>query len=363
MAGSVMEKQRLENDVIDFSASVNPLGTPKNIVLEIKKGLGNLIRYPDMNATKLREKLGKTLNVDPQSIICGNGSTELIHLIPRAMVFKKVLIVQPTFSDYERACRIACPSCEVSYYMLDRTNNFDVESEKVIDISVKNRVEAVFLCNPNNPTGRLFPYDALMEIAREQRARQIYLIVDESFIDFSHGKSIADTVEQNPYLMVLKSLTKFYGLPGLRLGYGIFPMHIAQALNKCKEPWTVGTLTQAAGITALNENGFKDKSARFISGQKRILERSFKRLGIDYVPSHTNYYLLFTPDAAEVAEYLEGRGILIRGCSNFKGLDHRYLRVAVKSSRDNKTLLKYLKEFFFMNRGTSAPTHNSIPRQ
>jgi threonine-phosphate decarboxylase len=185
MAGSVMEKQRLQNDIIDFSASVNPLGTPKNVVLEIKKGLKNLIRYPDMNATKLREKLGNTLNVDPQSIICGNGSTELIHLIPRTMVFKKVLIVQPAFSDYERACRIACPSCEVSYYMLDRTNNFDVEPEKVIDISAKNQVEAVFLCNPNNPTGRLLPYDALMEIAREQRSRQIYLIVDESFIDFS----------------------------------------------------------------------------------------------------------------------------------------------------------------------------------
>jgi threonine-phosphate decarboxylase len=162
--------------------------------------------------------------------------------------------------------------------------------------------------------------------------------------------------------MVLKSLTKFYGLAGLRLGCGVFPVHIARALNKCKEPWTVSTLAQAAGITALNENGFKDRSARFISEQKKILEKGFKRLGIDYIPSHTNYYLLFTPGAAEVAEYLEGHGILVRGCSNFKGLDHRYLRIAVKSSKDNKTLLKRLKEFSSVDRCTSASLYSSVLR-
>jgi threonine-phosphate decarboxylase len=343
---SVMEKWGIsQNALIDFSASINPLGTPKNVVLEIKKSLRNLIHYPDMNATKLREELGKIYNIDPQSIICGNGCSELIHLIPRTMGFKRVLIVQPTFSDYERACRIARPECIAKYYVLDRKNDFDIEPEVLIDSTIRDDVEAVFICNPNNPTGRLLPYDSLMEIAQALRKQKIYFIVDESFIDFSSGKSFADTVETNPYIIVLKSLTKFYALSGLRLGYGIFPIHIAKMLRECKEPWTVSTLAQAASIAALKESDFKDRATKLINGQKNVLEKGFKNLGIEYIPSHTNYYLLFTPDAPKIAEQLESKGILVKGCSNFKGLDHRYLRVSVKSPRDNKIFLKYMNEF------------------
>ena len=342
---SVMEKRGVSQDAfIDFSASINPLGTPRKVVLEIKKCLKNLVHYPDMNATKVREKLGNVYNIDPQSIICGNGCTELIHLIPRTMGFNKVLVVQPTFSDYERACRIARPECIVTYYILDRKNDFDIEPQILIDTAERDNVEAVFICNPNNPTGRLLGYDGLMEIAQALRKQKIYFIVDESFIDFSSGKSIADTVETNPYIIVLKSLTKFYALAGLRLGYGIFPIHIAKMLKECKEPWTVNTLAQAAGIAALNESDFKDRATKLINGQKRVLEKGFKDLGIDYVPSHANYYLLSTPDAPKIAEQLEMKGILVKGCSNFKGLDHRYLRISVKSPKDNKIFLKYMKE-------------------
>jgi threonine-phosphate decarboxylase len=343
---SVMEKRGVsQNALIDFSASVNPLGTPKKVILEIKKGLRNLIHYPDMNATKLREKLGNTYDIDPQSIICGNGCTELIHLIPRTMGFRKILIVQPTFSDYERACRIARPECIATYYILDRNNDFDVEPQALIDTAVINNVEAVFICNPNNPTGRLLQYDGLMEIAQAMRKQKSYFIVDESFIDFSSGKSFADIVEKNPYVIVLKSLTKFYALAGLRLGFGIFPIHIAKMLKECKEPWTVNSLAQAAGIAALNESDFKNRAMKLINGQKKVLEKGFKNLGMEFIPSHANYYLLFTPDAPKITEQLESNGILVRGCSNFKGLDHRYLRVSVKSQRDNKILLKYMKGF------------------
>jgi threonine-phosphate decarboxylase len=342
---SVMKKRGVSQDtLIDFSSSINPLGTPKNVILEIKRGLKNLIHYPDMNATKLREELGKAYNIDPQSIICGNGCTELIHLIPRTMGFKRVLIVQPTFSDYERACRIARPDCITTYYILDRKNDFDVEPEVLINNSIRNDVEAVFMCNPNNPTGRLLPYDDLTEIAQALRKQKVYFIVDESFIDFSSGKSLADTVEMNPYLIVLKSLTKFYALAGFRLGYGIFPVHIAKMLRECKEPWTVSTLAQVASIAALNESDFKARATKLINGQKRVLEKGFKDLGIEYIPSHANYYLLLTSDATKITEQLESKGILVKGCSNFKGLDHRYLRVSVKSPRDNKILLKYMKE-------------------
>ncbi|HVN95671.1 MAG TPA: threonine-phosphate decarboxylase CobD [Syntrophorhabdaceae bacterium] len=342
---SVMERRGFpQSALIDFSASINPLGTPRNVILEIKKCLKNLIHYPDMNATRLREKLGNAYDIDPKSILCGNGCTELIHLVPRTMGFHKVMIVQPTFSDYERACRIARPECSVMYHILERKRNFDVEPQSLIDDAATERVEAVFLCNPNNPTGRLIDHDMLLDIAQEMRKRQIYLIVDESFMDFSVGRSVAHAVEKNPYLMVLKSLTKFYALAGLRLGYGIFPMHIAAMLRENKEPWTVNTLAQAAGVVALDENDYRERTKKLMSRQRGVFERGFRALGIEYVPSLANYFLLYIPDAPKIAEQLESKGILVRGCANFKGLDHRYLRVAVKSPKDNRSLLTSLKE-------------------
>jgi threonine-phosphate decarboxylase len=333
-----------QSALIDFSASINPLGTTRNVILEIKKGLKNLIHYPDMGATKLTKKLGDLCNIDPESIICGNGCTELIHLVPRTMGFQKILVVQPTFSDYERACKIARSQCIATYYMLERKNDFDIEPQKLIDNAIIENVEAIFMCNPNNPTGRLLGKNTFLEIAQIMRKQKIYLIVDESFIDFSDGESAADAVEKNPYLIVLKSMTKFYGLAGLRLGWGVFPVHIARMLREYKEPWTVSTLAQAAGIAALEESNYKDRTRKVMKMQRRFLEKGFERLGIDYIPSHANYYLLYIPHAPKTTERLANKGILVRGCSNFKGLDHRYLRVAVKSPKDNRLLLKHMKD-------------------
>lgn len=331
-------------NVIDFSASINPLGTSRNVILEIKKNLRHLIHYPDNRVKKLTDKIAETLNIDPEYVFCGNGSTELIYLIPRVIGFKKVLLVQPTFSDYERACRIAYPQCVVTDYLLERSNDFDIEPQKLINYALDKKVGAVFICNPNNPTGRLVAKEGLLEIVEATQNQQIYLIVDESFIDFCQDGTVAGEVKNNPYLIVLRSMTKFYALAGLRLGYGIFPPIIAGMLKKYKEPWSVNALAQAAGIAALNESSLKERTMKIISRQKRILEKGFRNLGIDYVPSHANYYLLCTPHAQRIAEGLSRRGIMVRDCSNFKGLDHRYLRIAVKSQKENGLLLKHMEE-------------------
>jgi threonine-phosphate decarboxylase len=168
--------------------------------------------------------------------------------------------------------------------------------------------------------------------------------VDESFIDFCPGESVAGNVQKNPYLIVLRSMTKFYALAGLRLGYGIFPLNIAGMLKELKEPWSVNTLAQIAGMAALGEDIYNERTIKIINKQKKALEKGLQRLGIDYIPSHANYYLLHTPKAGKIAEGLAQRGIVVRGCSNFKGLDHRYLRIAVKSQKENELLLKHMEE-------------------
>ena len=340
-----MENRSLDQgSVIDFSASVNPLGTSKNVIREIKKNLKNLIHYPDINTTGLIDKIAENLGVSKKSIVCGNGSTELIYLVPRTLRFQKVLIPQPTFSDYERSCRLAYPSCAITDYMLERKNNFDVEPGDLLNKILGTKPDAIFLCNPNNPTGRLIEKEALLEIAKQAKKQKSYLIVDESFIDFCPGSSVADKVEKNPYLIVLKSMTKFYALAGLRLGYGIFPIHIAGKMKENREPWSVNTLAQTAGIAALNEDKYKEKTIRVINKEKKALEKRLQGLGIDYTPSHANYYLLYTPKAGKITEKLAQRGIMVRDCSNFKGLDHRYIRIAVKSQKENRLLLKHMEE-------------------
>ncbi|OPY72935.1 MAG: Threonine-phosphate decarboxylase [Syntrophorhabdus sp. PtaU1.Bin058] len=329
--------------VIDFSASINPLGPPDNVVSEIKRHLRHIIHYPDPDMRRLRAKISQTLNVDPGSIVCGNGCTELIYLLPKAMKFKKVIMPAPTYGDYERACRVLMQA-SVTHHMLKRDESFDIRTAGLIKAIRSGEADALFLCNPNNPTGRFVEKEDLLEIAEAAKKHRMYLIVDESFIDFVGTGSVVDAVERNPYLIVLKSMTKFYALPGLRLGYGVFPMGVARAIRRHQASWSVNTLAQAAGIAALDNEDYRKMTMEVIGKQKKVLEKGFSALNAYYVPSSANYYLLRLPNAGDVKGYLENKGILVRDCSNFKGLDHTYIRVAVKSSGQNKNLLKHMGE-------------------
>lgn len=344
---SLMDETGLpEGEIIDFSASINPLGPPESVVNEIKKQLKNLIHYPDPDAKRLRLKLGNIFNISPESIICGNGCTELIYLIARTMRFKKILIPAPTFGEYEKACRIANPESVLIYYDLKKTEDFDINHVSFINTIIKNKADAVFLCNPNNPTGRLIKREDMLEIAEAATRQKVYLIVDESFIDFCPDGSVIDAVKNNPYLVVLRSMTKIYALAGLRLGYGILPLGLVEAIKKQKEPWSVNMLAQIAGVAALEDSHYKSRSMRIIKQNKVILENGFTRLGIDYTPTAANYYLLNSLHGKKIAEMLRLKNIIVRDCSNFRGLDDTYIRVAVSSKKHIKMLLKYLKDYF-----------------
>ena len=204
--------------------------------------------------------------------------------------------------------------------------------------------DAAFLCNPNNPTGRALKKADAIKIADASRKLKCYLIIDEAFIDFVPEESVIKEVGKNPYLIVLRSLTKFYALSGLRIGYGVFPLNITETIKKHKEPWTVNTLAQTAGIAAFNDTAFKKKTFRVIKQEKDFLEKEFKRLEISYVPSQANYYLLRINHAKEIISALGDKGILVRDCSNFKGLDGKYIRIAVKSRKNNMRLIGELGE-------------------
>ncbi len=333
-----------EGSIIDFSASINPLGVPESVISEIKSDIRHIANYPDPDTKKLRLEIAKKHGIEPESILCGNGSTELIYLIARALRPENILIPAPTFSEYEKACAgsqaMTVGTRNIRYLTLNKNDHFDIDTAEFIHSMTGCNM--AFLCNPNNPTGRLLKKEDVVRTAKAAKELKCYLVVDEAFIDFLPEESVIHEVEKNPYLIVLRSMTKFYALTGLRLGYGVFPSGLVEVMQQQKEPWSVNILAQRAGVVAMNDSSYKNETFKIIRMEKQFMEEAFEKMGLDYLPSSANYYLIRPHSAEEVRISLRKKGILVRGCSDFIGLDESYIRVAVKSRRDNALLIEEL---------------------
>ncbi len=326
-----------EKSLIDFSASINPLGISDRVRNVIKQELDGLVNYPDPDTGKLKEAIARHHGIENETIICGNGSTELIYLIPRAFKPLKVLLPSPSFSEYERACKLnyelRIMNCE-----LREENGFQIVPEEFI--GAMQGCDMAFLCNPNNPTGGLLKKEVVLEIAVAARDAECVLVLDEAFIDFIPDESVIDSVKDNPYLIVLRSMTKFHALTGLRIGYCVINREMLPVIRKYKEPWTVNHLAQTSAIAALEDTDYTLKTIEMMREEKRYMERRFKEIGLEFFPSAANYYLLKIHDATGMVLELRKKGILVRDCSNFRGLDGSYIRVAVKSREHNEMLIK-----------------------
>ncbi len=326
-----------EKNLVDFSASINPLGISDRVRDVIKQELDGLVNYPDPDTRKLKEAIAMHHGIDSETVICGNGSTELIYLIPRALKPSKVLVSSPSFSEYERACTL---NREL------RITNYELRKEDGFRIAPDGFGEAIrgcdmaFLCNPNNPTGGLLKKDDVLAIAEAAEREKCFLVVDEAFIDYDPGESVIGSVEDFSYLIVLRSMTKFYALTGLRIGYGVVNKEMLARINEYKEPWTVNHLAQTAAVAALEDEAYAARTMDMIQEEKRYVEKRFHEVGIEFIPSAANYYLLKIKDAESAVIELRKKGILVRDCSNFRGLDNSYIRVAVKSREQNEMLIK-----------------------
>jgi threonine-phosphate decarboxylase len=201
-----------------------------------------------------------------------------------------------------------------------------------------------FLCNPNNPTGHVLQRKDVLKIADAAREIKCMLVVDEAFIDFVPENSLTEHVKDYPNVMVLRSLTKFYALTGLRVGYGVASKELLESIKEFKEPWTVNNMAQTAAITALDDKEYIEETRELIAKEKEYLESAFQELGVPFFPSAVNFYLLKIDRAGDIVSKLRRKGILVRGCSNFRGLDDSYIRVAVRSHEQNEILLKELAE-------------------
>ena len=329
------------NELMDFSASINPLGISERVREVIKAELDSLIHYPDPDASELRQVIGRHHDIDPGSVICCNGSTELIYLLPAALKPERVLITSPAFSEYENAIRRGQGS-EVRELVLKEENGFKIIPTEFIE--AMKGCDMAFLCNPNNPTGDLLSKEEVLGIAEAARELKCILVLDEAFIDFCPDGSVIGHVSGNPYLIVLRSMTKFYAITGLRAGYGVFHPEVIGEIREFKEPWTMNTLAQKAAIAAIDDTDYAEKTMDVINNEKEFIENGLREMGIEFLPSAVNYYLLKTGNSTRVSQGMKERGVVVRDCSNFRGLDDSYIRVAVRSRRENEALLSGLME-------------------
>jgi len=349
-----------ERKILDFSSPVNPLGVSKKVKAEMRRHLKYLNNHPDPETKRLCQKLAQHHGISPSGVICGNGSTELVHLILKALRPRTVLIPSPSNAIYEMSLlRVKVSEGwnggpKIKYLALNEKDGFEIRPEEFINAIKENNVSpdsahsnmlsgsVAFISNPNKTTGRLLNKGNIRMISEAAKKTGWHLVVDEALIDFCPGNSVIEDVADNPYLIVLRTQSYFHALAGLRIGYGIFHPGISMAFGETMGPLPVNSLAQRAAVIAVRDKVYWKETLKVLAQEKIYLEKSFRRLGIDYLPSDANVYLLKNVNADEINRRLRKKGILLRDFSDILGLGSSFLGIAVKSHKENAILIREL---------------------
>lgn len=347
--GNIYKFQREgKREILDYSSNINPLGVPETLRKAALENFSVLERYPDINYVELRESIGNYNNINSENIIVGNGATEVLFLFAKALNPKKVLIVSPTFAEYDRALKNT--GAEIDYFELREKEDFILNKERFIE-TAKNYNLAV-ICNPNNPTGKFISKEIINEINSELVKSGTKLFLDECFIEFISDwqkKSAAEFCSEN--IFILRALTKFFALPGLRLGYGIcFDKNITEKINEIREPWSVNSFADLAGKVILKDEKYISKTEKWISEERTWFTNSLKEFEqtgkIKVYNTETNFILIKLKNmkAEDFRKKMTEKNILVRDASNFKFLNEYYVRMAIKDREKNQKVISAVEE-------------------
>ncbi len=342
-----------ENNIIDFSVSTNPFMPPPGIKEAI--AAAPIERYPDSQATALCRALAEKLGVDTANILAGSGTTELIRLITQ-VYFRagdRIVIIEPTYGEYETACRLT--GARVVKYHTAETEGFSPRIKEVVDIIRQKQARGVFICNPNNPTGN---YLSRNDIEKVMGAiKDGLLILDEAYLPFVAESWDSLDLIKNGNIVILRSMTKDYGLPGLRLGYAVACPEIINALRIALPPWNVNAVAQKAGLAVFHEDNYLKNSLEKTREARDFLIGEIKRLGFKVLNSDANFFLLKVDNATTFRRALLTKGILVRDCSSF-GLK-QYIRLAPRPLAECQKLIEALTDILkTKNDAVSQPKSN-----
>ena len=331
---------------LDFSANICPFGANEAVCQAAIRGMEMVTAYPDSQCRRLRQKLAETLKIPVEWIIAGNGAADVLFSLVLAEKPGKGMILAPAFQEYEQALRSV--DSEVIVWKRNPKQAFRLDEEFLVRLEkeLKTGLDMVFFCTPDNPSGVVISKDILLqslELCEKYYAR---MVVDESFWEFAFDReeeTMLPYIGQFQSLFLLRSFTKMYGIPGLRLGYGLCSdTDLLERMEEVRQPWSVSIPAQEAGIAALDEMDWCRQVRSYVTEQRMWLAGELESMGCKVYPSSANYLLFYLDQ--ELMESLKRKGILIRDCSNYQGLTKGYYRIAVKTEEENRQLIDAIRD-------------------
>lgn len=337
---------------LDFSANINPLGMPKDVWISVIPAGLSAVCYPDPTCRQLRDGLAAAHGISGEMILCGNGGADLIYRIAYAMRRElaeaggsparpwKALVPAPAFLDYGQAleqagAQVAAPIMGTDFML----------QETILD-QITPDIAVMFVCTPNNPTGLLIDPQLLERLVERTGQTGTRLVVDESFLDFvpdGKTRSLIGRLATHPHVVVLRSFTKMYAMPGIRLGYALSAdLDFLKRVEQAGQCWSVNALAMAAGLAALKESDYVEASVRYLQKERPWMKAELERLGAQVWDGQANYLFFRMPGCTDLYERLLAHQIIIRRCCNYPGLTKEYYRVAVKRHEQNEKLLRLM---------------------
>lgn len=334
-------------DIIDMSSNLNPLGPPEGLVQFLKDTMDTIISLPEVNSKRITSMVADRYGVAHESVLAGNGTTQFIYNIPRALKTRKALVVGPSYADYGDACAMHKAECRMFVTRAEEGFRPDMDALK----KEMAKVDTVFICNPNNPTGILWDNGELEALCRA--FPETFFVIDESYLPFATDSYAHSAVSfRLPNVLVLNSMSKVFRIPGLRVGFLLAPVPLIYRFEQLILPWSVNALAQAAVEFLLEKKDMVDRflkeTREFVRQEKQVFLDAMKpEKNLVFYPCAT-YFVLARLEgkmkARELYETLVNQKILIRNCTNFKGLDDRYVRFSLKDRATNLKLAELLRK-------------------
>ncbi|SFU83517.1 threonine-phosphate decarboxylase CobD [Xenorhabdus koppenhoeferi] len=342
----VAEKYGLSaSQLIDFSANINPLGAPERVKTLIKNQLACIEKYPDVEYRHLHQAIATAHQCDYASVIAGNGATELIYAVVRYLSPKRALLLIPSFTEYHRALHHI--EAEIIEYPLTEDAGFQPDL-RLLDVLANIQPDCVFIATPNNPTGLMPDNQFLQSLVEYCEIQAISLIIDEAFIDFiPDNRGMFPQFPANKHLYILRSLTKFFAIPGLRLGY-LLSGNIAgiAEMKRQREPWSINAFAALVGEILLDDHSYIAATHQWLKSQQHYLWTHltfFPELTV-WPPSANFLFFRCHKLNIDLWHSLLKHRILIRHCQNYAGLDEHYYRIAIRSERENQRLIAAMQQ-------------------
>ncbi len=322
--------------IMDYSININPIGVPKSLKRAISRSMSKLELYPDMKNRKATEILAKHHSLNTNNIVIGNGATELIYLAIQTISPRKVLIPMPTFTEYQRVCKIV--GCEVVPFELKKEVDFKFNVDDFIK-KIDSSIDMIIICNPNNPTSKIIDKNSMKKLLEYCQPKGIYIMIDEAFADFTLSDiSVIGYIKKYANLIIIRSLTKFFAVPGLRIGYAVACESLSELFIANQYPWSVNYFASIVCEIALKDFNYINKTKKWLNQEpKRFYDMLCTLNGIKVYKPSVNYILIEIEQtlASIMTERLLNKGILIRDASNFKFLDAHFIRIAIKDKKSN----------------------------